>query len=119
MARQLLMDATIQWPLETDKQPAKVPLSVALTYTSEMSVEKVYAAPVADEAVALPMASAAFLLVRAVDNDIDVKLNASANAITVEADGGFIMIWNPSGTVTAMTVTIVTSPATLKVLAFA
>ncbi|MAG64340.1 MAG: hypothetical protein CMK74_00470 [Pseudomonadales bacterium] len=119
MARTLTVTSEVNWPLEDSKQAAKLPLTVSLAYTSEASVEKVYTATATDEAVALPMASAKFLLLRAKDNDITVKLNGNSNALTLKKDTGFLMFWNSGGTVTSLTVTVATAPATFKMLAFA
>jgi len=119
MARNLTVTAEVEWPLEDGKQAGKIPLAISLAYTSNLNYEKLFAAPVADEAVTLPMTSAKFLLLRATGNDITAKLNANTNALTLKKDTGFVMVWCSDGTVTAMTVTVATQPATLKVLAFA
>jgi hypothetical protein len=109
----------MQWPLEDGKQAAKLDLAVSLDYTSVLAVEKVYSAPVADEALDLPMASAKFLLIQAESEDLDIKLNGAANAITVKAGTGFLFIYNPDGAITGVTVTAATAPATLKGYVFA
>lgn len=119
MARTLQFSGELQWPLEDGKQAAKLPLSMSLAYTSALAIEKVYAAPVTDEAVTLPMTSAKFLLLQATTEDLDIKLNGNANAVTLKAGTGFLLVWNEDGAVTAMTVTAATVPATLKGYAFA
>lgn len=119
MARTLLFSGELQWPLEDGKQAAKLPLSISLVYTSALAIEKVFSAPVTDEAITLPMTSAKFLLLQAETEDIDVKLNGNTNAITLKASAGFILIWSEDGTVTGLTVSAATVPATLKGYAFA
>lgn len=119
MARTLKFTGEMEWPLEDGKQAAKLPLTMSLVYTSALAIEKVYAAPVADEVLALPMTSAKFLLLQALTDDVDVKVNGSANAITLKAGDGALLVWNPDGAVTGVTVTVATSPASLKGFAFA
>lgn len=119
MARTLAFTGTMQWPLQDGKQAAKLDLSVSLDYTSVLALEKVYSAPVVDEALTLPMASAKFLLLQAKGDDVEVKLNGAATAITLKAGGGFLLIHNADGAITGLTVTIVTAPATLEGYAFA
>jgi len=119
MARTLKFTGEMEWPLEDGKQSAKLPLSMSLVYTSALAIEKVYAAPVADEALVLPMTSAKFLLLQALTDDVEVKVNGAATSITLKAGDGALLIWNPDGAVTAVTITVVTSPASLKGFAFA
>lgn len=119
MARTLLFTGEMQWPLDDGKQAAKHNLSVSLNYTSNLALEKVYAAAVTDEAVTLPMASAKLLLLEATGNDIDVKLNNASEVITLKAGAGFIMVWSSAGAITALKVTVTTVPATLKAYMFA
>jgi len=119
MARTLSFTGEMQWPLEDGSQAAKKSLSVSLDYTSALAIEKVFAAPVADEAVTLPMTSAKFLILEAGTEDITVKLNGAATEVTLKAGAGFIMVWNEDGTITALTVSAATVPATLKGFAFA
>lgn len=118
MARTLKFTGEMEWPLEDGKQAAKLPLSMQLVYTSAMHIEKVFSAPVVDEVVMLPMASAKFLLLKAETDDIDVKVN-SGTAITLKASDGFMVVWNADGGITALTVTVAASPASLKGYAFA
>ena len=119
MARTLSFTGTMTWPLEDGGQAAKLVVTADLVYTEMLAIEKVYAAPVTDEAVVLPMASAKFILLKAVTNDVDVKINGSANAITLKAGAAFLLIQNDDGAVTALTVTTATAPATLEGYAFA
>jgi len=119
MARTLTFTGEMRWPLEDGQQAAKLPLAASLDYTEALYIENVYPAPVADEAIALPMASAKFLLIEAGTEDVDVKLNGNANAITIKADVGFVLIWNEDGAVTALTITVPTAPATFRCWAFA
>lgn len=119
MARTLTFSGTLNWPLEDGTQAAKATVSTSLVYTSALAIEKVYSSVVTDEAVTLPMASAKFLLLRAKDNDIDVKLNGSAQAITLKGNGGAMIIDNADGAITALAVTTSTVPATLEGYAFA
>lgn len=119
MARTLLFTGEMQWPLDDGKQAAKHNLNVSLTYTSSLAIEKVFAAAVTDEAVALPMASAKFLLLEATGNDISVKLNGAATSIILKAGAGFILVWSSAGAITEVTVTVTTVPATLKGYIFA
>jgi hypothetical protein len=119
MARTLQFTGLMTWPLEDGQQAAKANLSMSLPYTSMLSTEKVYSAPVVDEAVTLPMASAKFLLMRAKTADVSVKINGSASAISLKAGAAFIVIQNDDGAVTALTVTVATAPATLEFYAFA
>ncbi len=120
MARTLTFTGELNWPIEDGKQAAKVALEVSLAYSSALHIEKVYAAPVADETLELPMCSAKFLLLRATGTeDVSVKLNGNTTAIVLKAASGFVLIDNPDGAVTAITVTVVTSPATLQGFAFA
>lgn len=119
MSRTLSFTGEMAWPLEDGKQAAKLPLAVSLAYTSALAIEKVFAAPVTDEVVTLPMTSAKFLLLQATTENIGVKLNGNSNAITLKAGDGFVMIWNADGTITGLTVTAATVPATLKGYVFA
>lgn len=119
MARTLQFTGSMLWPLEDGGQAAKLNLSAALNYTSALAIEKVYASTVTDEVVALPMTSAKFLLLRAKTNDVEVKLNGAANAITLKADSGFLLVQNDDGAITGMTVTTTTAPATLEGYVFA
>lgn len=120
MARTLALTSELSWPLEDGKQAAKVDLGLSFTYTSSLHSEKVYAAPVTDEAWILPMASAKFLILRALGtSDVQVKLNGNANAHTLKAGAGYLLIYNPDGDITAVTVTVATSPATLQGWTFA
>jgi len=119
MARTLLFNGTMQWPLQDGKQASKLDLSVSLAYTAMLAIEKVFAAPVTDEAITLPMASAKFLLLKAAGTeDVAVTLN-SGSAITLKAGGGFLLVQNDDGAITALTVTVATAPATLEGYAFA
>lgn len=119
MARTLLFTGEMQWPLDDGKQPAKHNLSVSLNYTSSLALEKVYATVVTNEVIALPMASAKFMLLEATGNDIDVKLNGATTAITLKAGSGFVLVWNNAGAITSLTATVATVPATLKGYIFA
>ena len=119
MARTLTFAGELNWPIEDGKQAAKLALSTSLAYTSAFAIEKVYASTVTDEAIALPMTSAKFLLLQATTEDIDVKLNGAANAISLKASAGYLLVWNQDGAVTGITVTVATAPATLKGYAFA
>lgn len=120
MARTLTLTGEMNWPIEDGKQAAKVALSVSLTYTSALHIEKVFAAPAADEALVLPMTSAKFLMLQATGTeDVSVKLNSSTVALTIKAGTGFMLLYNPDGMITGITVTVVTAPATLKGFAFA
>lgn len=120
MARTLALTAELNWPLEDGKQAAKIDLGLSLTYTSVLHIEKVYAAPVVDEAIELPMASAKFVLLRALGlEDVQVKLNGNANAITLKASEGYLLLYNPDGVITAITATVAAQPATLQGWAFA
>ena len=118
MARTLTFTGTMTWPLEDGQQAAKLVVSSSLVYTSVLAVEKVFASTIVDEAIALPMTSAKFLLVKALTNDIDVKLNGAATAITVKAGAGFLLVQNDDGAITAMTVSNAVAPATVEVYAF-
>jgi hypothetical protein len=120
MARTLTFTGELSWPIEDGKQAAKVALSASLVYTSALHIEKVYATTVMDEAVDLPMTSAKFLLLQASGTEnISVKLNGSAQAIVLKAGSGFILVQNPDGAITGLTVTVAAQPATLKGFAFA
>ena len=120
MARTLTLTAEMNWPIEDGKQAAKTNLAVSLVYSSALAIEKVYASPVTDEAIALPMTSAKFLMLQAPGTeDVQIKLNGNTNAITLKAGTGFVLIYNPDGAITGITVTVATAPATLKGFAFA
>jgi hypothetical protein len=119
MARTLSFAGTLTWPLEDGKQAAIHALAISLAYTSALYVEKPYSAGVVDEAVDLPMTSAKAVLIEASTADLQVKLNGAATAITVKAGTGFILISNPDGAITELTVTTTTVPATLKAWLFA
>lgn len=118
MARTLTFAGELQWPLEDGKQVAKVNLATSLNYASALYIEKVYSGTVTDEAIALPMSSAKFLLLQCTTNDITVKLNGSNTALTIKAASGYVLIAG-EGAVTALSVTTDTVPATLKGYAFA
>jgi len=118
MARTLQFTGEMQWPLEDGKQAAKLPLSVALNYTSVLTIEKVFAAGVVDEAITLPMSSAKFMLLQASGESVTVKLNGAATAINLKADGGFVMVWNADGAITSLTLTVTLVPATFKAYLF-
>lgn len=111
MARTLGFSGEMEWPLEDGKQAAKLDLLEGLVYTQAFHVEKLYAAPVVDEALVLPMASAKFILMQAKTDDVQVKLEGNANALTLKADAGFFAFWNEDGGVTAITVTTAAAPA--------
>lgn len=120
MTRTFTLTGEMNWPIEDGKQAAKVTLAVSLAYTSALHIEKVYAAPVTDEVVVLPMASAKFMMLQALETeDVQVKLNGNANALTLKAGEGFVVLYNPDGAVTALTVTTAAAPATLQGFAFA
>ena len=119
MARTLLFTGEMSWPLEDGKQAAKHNLSVSLNYTSNLALEKVYAAAVTDETITLPMAAAKFVLLEASGNDINVKLNGSTEVIILKAATGFILVWNSAGAIDEIKVTVATVPATLRGYAFA
>lgn len=119
MARTLLFTGEMQWPLDDGKQAAKHNLSISLNYTSNLAIEKVFAAAATDEAITLPMANAKFLLLEATGNDIDVKLNGAATVVTLKAGAGFILVWSSAGAIDEVTVTVATVPATLKGYIFA
>jgi hypothetical protein len=120
MARTLALTSELSWPLEDGKQAAKVDLGLSFTYTSSLHIEKVYAAPVTDEVLELPMTSAKFLLLRSIGTgDVQVKLNGNANALTLKAGEGYLLLYNPDGDVTGVTVTVAAQPATLQGWAFA
>jgi hypothetical protein len=120
MARTLALTAELNWPIEDGKQAAKIDLGLSMTYTSSLHIEKVYASTVTDEVLELPMTTAKFLILRAIGTeDVQVKLNGNANAITLKAGAGYVMIYNPDGTITGVTVTVAAQPATLQGWAFA
>jgi hypothetical protein len=120
MSRTLTFTGELNWPIEDGKQAAKVALTSSLSYTSAFHIEKLYAATATDEAIELPMTSAKFLILRATGTeDVQVKLNGNANALTLKAGSGYVLIDNPDGAVTALTVTVATAPATLQGFAFA
>lgn len=119
MARTLGFSGEMEWPLEDGKQAAKLDLLESLVYTQAFHVEKLYAAPVTDEVLVLPMASAKFILMQAKTADVQFKLEGNANALTLKAGDGFFAFWNEDGAVTAMTVTAATAPASLVVFAYA
>lgn len=120
MPRTLAITSEMSWPIEDGKQAAKVDLGLSFTYTSVLHIEKVYTTTVTDEALTLPMASAKFLLLRSIGTeDIQVKLNGNANALTLKAGDGYLLVYNPDGAVTSITVTTAAQPATLQGYAFA
>jgi hypothetical protein len=120
MARTLTVTAEMAWPIEDGKQAAKVDLDLSMSYTSVLHIEKVYTTTVTDEAITLPMASAKFLILRSIGTeDVQVKLNGNANAHTLKAGEGYLLIYNPDGDITALTVTTAAQPATLQGWAFA
>lgn len=118
MARTLKFTGTLEWPLEDGGQAAKLAIASTLVYTSALHIEKVFSAPAVDEVVALPMASAKFLLLQAETADVDVKINAGT-AITLKAGAAYIIVQNDDGNVTALTVSAAVAPATVKGWAFA
>lgn len=118
MSRTLRFTGNMAWPLENGQQTANLPLSMSLVYTSCLHIEKLYSAAVTDEEIVLPMTSAKFLVLQATTNDIRVKINTSTN-ITIKAGDGFVLIWNPEGTVTSLLVTVGEVPASLKGYIFA
>jgi hypothetical protein len=120
MARTLTLTAEMSWPIEDGKQAAKADFNISLAYTTAMHIEKPYAGTVTDEALDLPASSIKFLLLQSVGTeDIEVKLNGNSNALTLKAGDGYILVYNPDGDITAVTVTVGTAPATLKGYAFA
>ncbi len=121
MARTLSFTGEMEWPLEEGKQAAKLPLTISLDYTSVLAIEKVYSSIVVDEVVTLPVASVKFLLLRATGTteDVDVKLNNNTNPITLSAGDGFLLVYNPDGVITDLTVSVAVAPATLQGFAFA
>jgi hypothetical protein len=119
MARTLQFSGTFTWPLEDGQQAAKKVLTVALNYAAALAIEKPFAAPVIDEALALPVASVKTLFLEAKDGDITVKLNGSTQAVTLKAGKGFLLYQNDDGGITDVTVTVAAVPATLKGMAFA
>jgi len=119
MARTLTFTGEMSWPLEDGKQAAKANVSISLAYTSSISTEKVFSGTVTDEAVALPMASAKFMMIRAKTEDISFKVNGGDQPIILKGDAGFFLVYNPDGAITALTVTVATSPASLEFYAFA
>lgn len=118
MARTLSFSGEVTWPLEDGKQAAKVNLAASVVYASALHIEKVYSTVVTDEVVALPMASAKFLLLQALTNDISVKLNNDTVALVIKAGTGFILVFG-DGAITGLKVTTSTVPATLKGFVFA
>jgi hypothetical protein len=104
--------------MEDGKQAAKIPVSSSLVYEEALAIENKYTGTVTDETVTLPMATAKFLLVRCSGENVSVKLNGGG-AITVTKGTGFIMLWSSDGAITALSVTVASVPATLKVLTFA
>lgn len=114
MARTLSFTGTMTWPLESDGQAAKVTVNSSLVYASAMAIEKVYSATVVDEVIDLPMSSAKFVLLRAKTADVDVKLNGAATAVTLKADAGYLILYNGDGSLTGLTVSVATAPATLE-----
>lgn len=119
MARTLTFTGSMSWPLEDGGQAAKLAFSVSLVYTSILALEKVFSAPVVDEAIALPMASAKFLVMKARTEDVTVKLNGAAAAITLKGGAGFMLVQNPDGAITGVTVSAAVAPATLELYAYA
>lgn len=119
MARTVKFSGNVEWTLEDNQTAAKMPLACELSYTSSLQIEKVYTAVVTDEVIALPMASAKFLVLKALTNDVTIKLNNSTTDIPIKAGTGFVLIWNPDGAITSLKVSIGVAPATLKGYAFA
>ena len=119
MARTLSFTGELSWPLEDGKQAAKTNFNLSLIYTSCLQLEKIYSVTAVDEALPLPMASAKFLILQAITADLQVKLNGGDEAITIKAGAGWLMVYNPDGAVTGVTVSTTTVPATLKGYAFA
>jgi hypothetical protein len=120
MSRTLTLTGEINWPIEDGKQAAKIDLAISLAYTSALHIEKVFSSPVVDEDVDLPMTSAKFLFLRALGTeDVTVKLNGNSNAHTLKAGEGFLLIHNPDGDITALTVSNAAAPATIQGWAFA
>jgi len=119
MARIVKFTGTVEWPLEDGQPAAKLPLACELTYTSSLQLEKVFATTVVDEVIALPMISAKFLVLKALTNDVSVKLNGGAEGIVIKAGTGFMLVWNADGAITGLKVSVATVPATLKGYAFA
>lgn len=118
MARTLSFTGELNWPLEDGKQAAKLALAASIPYTSALHLEKVFSGVVSDDPVVLPMASAKFLLLQALTNDITVKLNGASTSITLKAGTGFVLLFG-DGIITGLTVSTGTVPATLKGFAFA
>ena len=119
MARTLQFAGELTWPLEDGKQAAKTNLSASLVYTAALLLEKQFSVAAVDEVIALPMASAKFVLLQATTADVNVKLNDSAEDIVIKAGTGWVMLYGSDGVVTSIKVSTTTVPATLKVYAFA
>lgn len=107
--------------------PQRLPLTFSFTYT-ETSVKRVHlAAGVSDSSILLDSVSApAFLLVRAIDTDVSVKVSdgvvATPTPTALSQAQGWLMVANPSGQpINRLLVTTPASPttgATIEVLAF-
>ena len=119
MARTLAFSAEMEWPLEDGKQAAKTNLLESLVYTQALHEEKLFAAPVTDEVVVLPMTAAKFVLMKAKTADVQFKLEGNANALTLKADEGFFAFWNGDGAITAITITVAVAPASLVIFTYA
>ena len=119
MPRTLQFAGELTWPLEDGKQAAKTNISASLVYTSALMIEKQFSIPAVDQPLALPMASAKFVLLQATTADVNVKLNDSAEDIVIKASTGWVMLYGSDGVVTSIKVSTTTVPATLKIYAFA
>lgn len=114
----LTIAGTISFPLSDEASPPSRPFTATLIY-DERSVDDVkIVGPQADVDLMGQIADAKAVYIEAIAGDGVFKVNGAVVTIPLESAGGFYVWFNPSGGLTALTVTT-TANATFRVYVFA
>jgi hypothetical protein len=114
----LTIAGTISFPLSDEASPPSRPFSAQLVYTERSVDDFKLVGAQADIDLMGAIADAKAVYVEAIAGDGVFKVNGAAVTIPLESAGGFYLWFNPSGGLTALTVTT-TDNATFRVYVFA
>ena len=100
----LTIAGTLSFPLAAEATPPSVPFSAVLAYTERNVDDIVLVGAQADVDLMGRITDAKACFIQAVVGEGDLKINGATEVLPVNAAGGYWVWFNPSGGLTALTV---------------